>query len=85
MRIVFYYSTRDILSEEKRMYTQAEINENIENFFIVNSAVREYRQTKSAITDAIKPPKKRVYRSMEKLLKECYFIGSLKYGNNFIA
>ena len=67
------------------MLTQAQINENIENFFIVNSAVNEYKQTKAAVTDAIKPPKKRVYRSMEKLLKECYFIGSLKYGNNFIA
>ncbi len=67
------------------MLTQAQINENIENFFIVNSAVNEYKQTKIAITDAIKPPKKKVYRSMDKLLKECYFIGSLKYGNNFIA
>lgn len=67
------------------MLTQAQINENIENFFIVNSAVREYKQTNVAITDAIKPPKKKVYRSMDKLLKECYFIGSLKYGNNFIA
>lgn len=67
------------------MYTQAQINENIENFFIVNSAVNEYKSSQAAITDAIKPPKKKVYRSMEKLLKECYFIGSLKYGNNFIA
>ena len=67
------------------MLTQAQINENIENFFIVNSAVNEYKQTKIAITDAIKPTKKKVYRSMDKLLKECYFIGSLKYGNNFIA
>lgn len=40
------------------MLTQAQINENIENFFIVNSAVNEYKQTKAAITDAIKPQKK---------------------------
>ena len=61
------------------------IDENVENFFIVNTAISEYTQTKAAITDAIKPPKKKIYRSMEKLLKECYFIGSLKYGNNFLA
>lgn len=67
------------------MLTQAQIDENIENFFMTNSAVSEYKVTSNAIVEASKPPKKRVYRSLDKILKECYFIGSLKYGNNFIA
>ncbi len=67
------------------MLTQAQIDESVENFFVVNSALSEYTQTSEAIVQAAKPPRKKVYRSMEKLLKECYFIGSLRYGNNFIA
>ncbi len=59
--------------------------EDIGNFFAVNGAVNEYSETKEAIVEAVKPVKKKIYRSMEKLLKECYFVGSLKYGNNFIA
>ena len=55
------------------------------NFFITETIAREYKNTTNAIKEASLPPKKKVYRSMNKMLKECYFVGSLKYGNNFIA
>lgn len=67
------------------MLRETQKDEDFANFFAVNGALSEYSETKEAITDAIKPVKKKIYRSMEKLLKECYFVGSLKYGNNFIA
>lgn len=55
------------------------------NFFITETIAREYKNTTNAIKEASLPPKKKVYRSMNKMLKECYFVCSLKYGNNFIA
>lgn len=58
---------------------------NSENFFITDTIAKEYREAKAAFLSASKPPKKKVYRSMNKMLQECFFVGSLKYGNNFIA
>ncbi len=58
---------------------------NTENFFITDTIAKEYSQSKAAILLASQPPKKKVYRSMNKMLQECFFVGSLKYGNNFIA
>ena len=58
---------------------------NSENFFITDTIVKEYKQSAEAIVTALQPPKKKVYRSMNKMLQECYLVGSLKYGNNFIA
>ncbi len=58
---------------------------NAENFFITDTITNEYKNAKNALLEASKPPKKKVYRSMNKMLQECFFIGSLKYGNNFIA
>ena len=55
------------------------------NFFITETIAREYKNATNAIKEASLPPKKKVYISMNKMLKECYFVGSLKYGNNFIA
>lgn len=55
------------------------------NFFITGTVVNEYKNATNAIKAACQPPKKKVYRSLNKMLKECYFVGSLKYGNNFIA
>ena len=55
------------------------------NFFITETIAREYKNATNAIKEASLPPKKKVYRSMNKMLKECYFVGSLKYGNNVIA
>ena len=67
------------------MTTQEDRILNSENFFITDTIAKEYRSSIDAITDALKPPKKKVYRSMNKMLQECYLVGSLKYGNNFIA
>ncbi len=55
------------------------------NFFITETIANEYKNSTNAIKQACEPPKKKVYRSLNKMLKECYFVGSLKYGNNFIA
>ncbi len=55
-----------------------------DNFFIKQIAPVEYVEAKKALKEASKPPRKKVYRSMTKMLQECYFVGSLKYGNNFI-
>lgn len=58
---------------------------NSENFFITDTIAKEYKESKEALLRATQPPKKKVYRSMNKMLQECFFVGSLKYGNNFIA
>ncbi len=58
---------------------------NSENFFITDTIAKEYKESKIALMMASQPPKKKVYRSMNKMLQECFLIGSLKYGNNFIA
>lgn len=58
---------------------------NSENFFITDTITKEYKQAKAALLQASMPPKKKVYKSMNKMLQECFFVGSLKYGNNFIA
>ncbi len=59
-------------------------NTPVDNFFIKQVAPIEYVAAKKALVEASKPPRKKVYRSMTKMLQECYFVGSLKYGNNFI-
>lgn len=56
-----------------------------DNFFITDTITQEYKNAKAAIKLACQPPKKKVYKSMNKMLQECFFVGSLKYGNNFIA
>lgn len=58
---------------------------NSENFFITDTITKEYKEAKAALLLASQPPKKKVYKSMNKMLQECFFVGSLKYGNNFIA
>lgn len=58
---------------------------NSENFFITDTITAEYKNAKQALLLASMPPKKKVYKSMNKMLQECFFVGSLKYGNNFIA
>ena len=58
---------------------------NSENFFITDTITTEYKNAKLAFKMASMPPKKKIYKSMNKMLQECFFIGSLKYGNNFIA
>lgn len=58
---------------------------NSENFYITDTITKEYNESKTALFQASLPPKKKVYKSMNKMLQECFFVGSLKYGNNFIA
>lgn len=64
---------------------EAVLDQNMENFFITTSAVDTYKQSSEAMKAASQPVKKKVYRSFDAILKECYFVGSLKYGNNFIV
>ena len=57
-----------------------------QNVYITDSIIAdEYEKAVNGITQACQPPKKKVYNNMMKMLEESYFIGSLKYGNNFIA
>ena len=53
--------------------------------FFSGIVAQEYSQTRQAVDEAAKGNKKKVYRNLTKMLQECYFVGSLKYGNNFIA
>ncbi len=60
-------------------------NKPSDNFFIKCEASNIYEETKAGIQAASAPMKKKVYRDLKKMLEECYFVGSLKYGNNFIV
>ncbi len=67
------------------MNTFTEIDQQVENFFMTNGAINDYCKSKEAMRAASNPIKKKVYKNMNSLLEECYFVGSLKFGNNFIA
>ena len=57
-----------------------------QNTYTTNSIIaNEYEKAVNGIIEACQPPKKKVYNNMTKMLEESYFVGSLKYGNNFIA
>jgi|GEM_PF-1296981 len=56
-----------------------------DNFFVKSVASKEYEESTKKLQAATKPPVKKVYRDLHKMLEECYFVGSLKYGNNFIV
>ena len=47
------------------MLRETQKDEDFTNFFAVNGALSEYSETKDAITDAIKPVKKKIYRSIK--------------------
>ncbi len=49
------------------------------------SIATQYEDTKAAIQKAQTPPKRRMYRSMDKMLRECVFLGATRFGTNFIA
>lgn len=53
--------------------------------FFSGIVAQEYSDSKKALDEAAKGNKKKVYNNLTKMLQECYFVGSLKYGNNFIA
>ena len=56
-----------------------------DNFFIKSVASTEYQESTKKLAAATRPPVKKIYRDLHKMLEECYFVGSLKYGNNFIV
>lgn len=45
----------------------------------------QYNDTKSGIKEAEKEPPRKVYRSLDSMLEECVFLGSTRFGTNFIA
>ncbi len=55
------------------------------NFFMSSVVADQYEKSKQAMAEAERGTKKKIYRDFNKMLQECYFVGSLKYGNNFIA
>lgn len=60
-------------------------NKPADNFFVKCIAPEEYENSVKKIEKATKPVHKKVYRDLTKMLQECYLVGSLKYGNNFIV
>lgn len=49
------------------------------------SIASQYSDTKTGIEKAQIPPKKKMYRNMDSMLKECVFLGATRFGTNFIA
>lgn len=49
------------------------------------SITTQYQDTKSAIVEAQKKPSRKIYRSMDAMLKECVFLGATRFGTNYIA
>ena len=44
----------------------------------------QYGASKAEIEEAQKGDKQKVYKNLRQTMKECYWVGSLKYGNNFV-
>ncbi len=44
-----------------------------------------YQDSVKAFIKSAQKPKQKVFNNMSKLLQESFFIGSTKYGNNFIG
>lgn len=44
-----------------------------------------YQDSVKAFVKAQQKPKQKVFNNMSKMLQESFFIGSTKYGNNFIG
>ncbi len=49
------------------------------------SIAAQYKDTKAAVDDAQKKPNRKMYHSMESMLKECVFLGATRFGTNYIA
>lgn len=43
-----------------------------------------YSASKAAIEESQTSDNVKSYKSLRSTLRECYFVGSLKYGNNFV-
>lgn len=48
-------------------------------------AANLYRESVVAFFKTSQKPKQKVFNNMTKLLQESFFVGSTKYGNNFIG
>lgn len=44
----------------------------------------QYSSSKAEIEEAAKGDKQKVYKNLRQTMKESYWVGSLKYGNNFV-
>lgn len=60
-------------------YTQAKID----NYKMPVASM--YKDSMKAFKKAGQSPKQKVFNNMSKLLQESFFIGSTKFGNNFIG
>ncbi len=49
------------------------------------SIAAQYGETSTAIKKAQQKPRRKVYRSLDKMLEECFFLGAGWIGNNYIA
>ena len=44
-----------------------------------------YQESLNAFVKSAQKPKQKVFNNMSKLLQESFFVGSTKFGNNFIG
>lgn len=44
----------------------------------------QYIESKAEVEQSEHDEPLKVYRNLRDTIKECYFVGSLKYGNNFV-
>lgn len=49
------------------------------------SIAAQYNSTKTGLEEAQKKPQRKMYRSMDTMLKECVFLGATRFGTNYIA
>ena len=49
------------------------------------SIATQYNDTQIALEKTKNKPRKKIYKSLDKLLEECFFMGATKFGTNFIA
>ena len=45
----------------------------------------QYNESRQGIQQAEKEPPRKVYRTLDSMLEECVFLGSTRFGTNFIA
>lgn len=49
------------------------------------SIANSYEDVQQGIRKAQKPVKRRIYQNLNALLKESFFLGASRFGNNFIC
>lgn len=48
------------------------------------AVANKYMSSKAGIEESQSGAKVKSYKTLRSTLRECYFVGSLKYGNNFV-